>query len=59
MECRLHGQAHAAACSALGLTDLDRSLLTLSGDATSNLADVVAVVCNSLASAFFPRQAIK
>lgn len=51
-------QAHSGACAAIGLSDLSRSLQTLSGDSPADPADILAIICPSLASAFFPRQGI-
>ena len=48
-------QAHAQACSALGLDDLAQAFLALSADTTAHLEDVLQQLIQPLGRAFFPR----
>ena len=53
----LAAQAHARACSALGVPELADALCLLNVEATDALPELLDAVCAPFCSAFFPRRA--
>lgn len=55
---RQAAQAHARACSALGLPELAAALCLLNAEATDALPELLDAVCAPFCRAFFPRRVL-